>query len=142
MVLITLIGETQARIGNRFYFMGPLTECKECRLRGVCFNLEPGSLYEVTALRDTIHECPVHEGSVRVVEVERKPILAAVGSKQAIDGSTVTFEGKRCDNLGCENRNYCIPMSIKDGTKLRIVDIIGDVECPNGESMMLIKLGS
>ncbi|MCL2712481.1 MAG: UPF0179 family protein [Methanomassiliicoccaceae archaeon] len=141
MVLITLIGETQARIGNRFYFVGPLTECRECRLRGVCFNLEPGSLYEVVALRDAVHECPIHEGSVRVVEVERKPIPAAVLQKHAIDGSTITFESMKCNNLGCENRNYCVPMSIKDGTKLKITDVIGDLECSEGENVALVKLG-
>ncbi|MDR0335300.1 MAG: UPF0179 family protein [Methanomassiliicoccaceae archaeon] len=141
MVLITLIGETQARIGNRFYFTGPLTECKECRLRGICFNLEPGSLYEVVAVRDTIHDCPIHEGSVRVVEAERKPIPAAVPRKHAIDGSTVTFECRKCNNIGCGDRAYCVPVSIKDGTKLRITDVIGDLDCPNGENMVLVKLG-
>jgi len=139
-MLLTLIGETQARIGNRFYFMGPLTECKECRLRGVCFNMEPGSLYEIVALRDTVHDCPVHEGSVRVVEVERKPVLAVVPKKFAIDGSTVTFESRRCDNLGCENRIYCIPIGVKNGAKLRITDIVGDIECANGEDIILVKL--
>ena len=141
MVLITLIGDVQARIGNRFYFMGPMTECKECRLRGVCFNLEPGSLYEVVALRDTKHDCPIHEGLVRVVEVEKKPIPAAVSHKFAIDGSTITFESKRCGNPGCENRVYCVPISIKDGTKLKITDIVGDLECPLGENIVLVKLG-
>ena len=141
MVLITLIGESQARIGNRFYFMGPLTECRECRLRGVCFNLEPGSLYEVVALRDTVHDCPVHEGSVRVAEVDKKPLIAAVPAKHAIDGSMVTFEGRKCKDLGCVNRNYCIPVSIKDGTKLKITDIIGDIECSESENMVLVKFG-
>jgi uncharacterized protein (UPF0179 family) len=140
MVLITLIGETQARIGNRFYFVGPLTECKECRLRGVCFNLEPGSMYEVVGLRDTIHECPIHEGPVRVVEVERKPIAAAVSRKLAIDGSTITFEKRKCDDLGCENRIYCYPACVKDGTKLRIDSIVGDLECPEGHEVLLVKL--
>jgi len=141
MVLITLVGETQARIGNRFYFLGPLGDCKECRLRGICFNLEPGSLYEVVALRDTNHECSVHEGSVRAVEVERKPIPAAVSRKYAIDGSVITFESKRCDDLECENRVYCVPVSIKDGMKLRITEIIGDLECPRDEDVVLVKLG-
>jgi uncharacterized protein (UPF0179 family) len=140
MVLITLIGETQARIGNRFYFVGPLTECKECRLRGVCFNLEPGSLYEVVGLRDTVHECPIHEGSVRVVEVERKQITAAIPRKLAIDGSTITFENRKCENLGCENHAYCHPVCLKDGTKLRITSIVGELECPDGEEIVLVKL--
>ncbi|MDR0778850.1 MAG: UPF0179 family protein [Methanomassiliicoccaceae archaeon] len=140
MVLITLIGETQARIGNMFHFVGPLTECKECRLRGVCFNLEPGSLYEVVGLRDTVHECPIHEGSVRVVEVERKHINAAVPRKMAIDGSTITFENRKCENLGCENYEYCHPPCVKDGIKLRITSIVGDLECPDGEEVVLVRL--
>ena len=141
MVLITLIGTAQARVGNRFYFIGPLSECRECRLRGICFNLEPGSLYEIVAMRDTVHDCPVHEGSVRVVEAERRPIQAAVPKKQAIDGSTVTFESRQCRNLGCAERNYCVPVSIRDGTKLRISDVIGDLACPIGENVTLVKLG-
>lgn len=102
--------------------------------------MEPGSLYEVVALRDTVHECPIHEGSVRVVEVERKPTLAAVPRKYAIDGSTVTFESRRCDNIGCENYLYCVPIGIKNGSRLRITDIIGDIECSSGENIVLVKL--
>jgi uncharacterized protein (UPF0179 family) len=83
----------------------------------------------------------MHEGSVRVVEVERRSIPAAVPQKYAIDGSTITFESKRCTDLGCENRIYCFPMSVKDGMKLRITDIIGDLECPNGDNVVLVRLG-
>jgi hypothetical protein len=88
-----------------------------------------------------MHDCPVHEGSVRVVEVERKPITVSVAQKYAIDGSVITFEARQCDNMGCDNRIYCIPVSIKDGTKLRISEIIGDIECPKGENLTLVKLG-
>ncbi|MFA7622902.1 MAG: UPF0179 family protein, partial [Candidatus Methanomethylophilaceae archaeon] len=61
MVLVTLIGESQARIGNRFYYLGPSLECRECRFKNVCFNLEVGRMYEVTELRDVHHECEMHE---------------------------------------------------------------------------------
>lgn len=140
MVLITLIGMGQANIGNRFSFIGPLTECKECRLRGVCFNLEPGTLYEVTALRSTVHECPVHEGPVKAVEVEKRPIAAAVPRKQAIDGSTISFESAKCRNIGCGNRSFCAPPNIKDGAKLRITGIGEEAECPCGETRMFVEL--
>ena len=56
MTLITLIGEEMAREGAEFYFLGPLTECKDCRLKGVCFNLEQGSRYRVSEVRDA-HLC-------------------------------------------------------------------------------------
>ena len=140
MVLITLIGEKQARIGDRFYFMGSMTECRECRLRGVCFNLETGSLYEITALRDAVHECTVHEGTVRAVEVEKRPVTVAIPRKQAIDGSTITFESAKCRNIGCANRSICNPPSIRNGTKLRIADVGDDAECPCGLSLVFVKL--
>ncbi len=140
MVLVTLVGDSQARIGNRFYFVGPSTECKECKLRNVCFNLEPGSLYEVTGLRDTRHECVVHESEVRVVEVEKKPFRAAVPKKLAIDGSMITFESRRCDNMGCENRRLCCPWNVRDGDKLSVTDVMEDLDCPNGESLTMVRL--
>ena len=36
MVLITLLGEPQAEAGKEFYFIGPMNDCKECKLKGVC----------------------------------------------------------------------------------------------------------
>lgn len=140
MVLITLIGEAQAKTGNRFYYLGPLTECKDCRLKGVCFNLEPGHLYEITALRDTQHDCELHESKARVVEVMKVPVPVAIQGKKAIDGSMITFEAVKCDNIGCENYIMCHPAGIKDGMKMSISDVIGDIECQIGEKMVLVRL--
>ena len=139
MGLVTIVGETQARIGNRFYFMGPLTDCKECKLRNVCFNMEHGSLYEVIGLRDTVHDCAIRESKVRVVEVEKKPFRAAIPKKQAM-GSSVTFETRKCKNIGCENYQFCCPANAIDGRRLSIVDDVSDIKCPIGEQLRLVKL--
>ena len=141
MVFITLVGEEQAKVGNRFYFMGPQTDCKECRLRGVCFNLEPGRQYEITSLRDTKHDCEVHEGGVRVVEVEKKPTLACVSKKLAIEGSLITFEDSDCARMGCEHWQHCHPVGMKAGDKLTVTDMVGKVDCPEGIDLSLVKLG-
>jgi len=140
MVLITLIGEAQAKVGNRFYYIGPLTECKDCRLKGVCFNLEPGHLYEIVAMREAEHDCEIHESKVRAVELVKVPVSVAVQSKRAIDGSVITFETANCDNIGCENYLYCRPLGIRDGTKFTISEIKGDIECLLGEKRTLVKL--
>ena len=139
MGLVTIVGETQARIGNRFYFVGPLTECKECKLRNVCFNMEAGSLYEVIGIRDTIHDCALRESKVRVVEVEKKPFRAAISKKQAM-GSSVSFEARKCKNIGCENYQFCRPSNAKDGDRFSIVDDVSDIKCPIGEQLRLVKL--
>ncbi|MBQ6547546.1 MAG: UPF0179 family protein [Candidatus Methanomethylophilaceae archaeon] len=141
MVLITLVGETQAKIGNRFYFMGPQTDCKECRLRGVCFNLEPGRQYEIISIRDTKHECEIHEDGVRVVEVEKKPTLACIPKKVAIEGSVITYDESDCGRMGCEHWQHCHPIGIKAGEKLSVSDIVGKVDCPIRDDLMLAKLG-
>ncbi len=57
MVVITLIGEHQAKEGEQFVYRGPLTECRECKLKAVCFNLDPGSMYRIKKIRDVHHEC-------------------------------------------------------------------------------------
>lgn len=141
MVLITLIGEEQAKVGNRFYYMGPQTDCKECRLKGVCFNLEPGRQYEITSLRDTKHDCEVYEGGVRVVEVEKKPTIATIPKKVAIEGSVITYDDSDCARMGCEHWQHCHPIGIRAGDKLSVTDIVGKVDCPIKDDLMLVKLG-
>ena len=141
MVLITLVGEAQARTGNRFYFMGPQTDCKECRLRGVCFNLEPGRQYEIVSVRDTHHDCEVHDGGVRVVEVEKKPTMSCVSKKVAIEGSIITFDESDCARMGCEHWPHGHPIGIKAGEKLTVTDTVGKVDCPIRDDLVLVKLG-
>ena len=102
MVLVTLIGDAHAHIGNRFYYLGPNDECRDCRLKNVCFNLDAGSLYEIVQLRDARHDCALREDQVRVVVVEKVPFQAAVPKKLAIDGSMITFESKACGRLDCK----------------------------------------
>lgn len=140
MAHITLIGEAQAKIGNRFYFTGPLNECKDCRLKGVCLNLESGHLYEIVGLRDVEHDCEIHESKVRAVEVEKKPMGAAMLGKKAMEGSVITFEPIQCDMIGCENYRYCRPPAIRDGMKLTVDSIDGDAECPRGNTLVLVRL--
>ncbi len=140
MVLITLIGKEQAHIGNRFYFIGPLTECRDCKLKGVCFNLEPGHQYEVTNLRDTEHDCEVFNDKVRVVELEKIPTKATVQKKVVIEGSMITYESNDCARLGCEHYAECHPVGLENGDKRTVTDIIGKVDCPVFDSLVLVKL--
>ena len=144
MVLVTLIGCEQARVGNRFYYCASLSDCKECKgckLRSVCFNLDSGSLYEIKSLRDTEHECALNESKVRVVEVEKKPFRAVVSKKLAIDGSMITFEPQVCTNLGCENYGLCHPDNVKSGDKLSVKDVIEDITCPlTDDKLTVVRL--
>jgi uncharacterized protein (UPF0179 family) len=141
MVTITLIGEHQAKTGEEFVYRGPLTECRDCKLKAVCFNLDAGSVYRITVMRDVHHECKIHEEGVRVVEVEKVPMRCAVGKKYAIEGSVITPEDVRCKNLGCEKYRLCHPLGLERNAKYKVTVIKGEVECPEGNKLVEVELG-
>jgi hypothetical protein len=140
MVTITLIGEKLAKEGNVFYYMGPLTECRECRLKTVCFSLEEGRLYAISSVRQVHHDCKVHEEGVRIVEVEKQPIRASVPMRAALEGHTISYEDKACLNIGCPKYAVCMPKGTKPNLKYRILKVVGNVDCPDGQYLKEVFL--
>ena len=141
MALITLLGKAHAEVGREFYYMGPLTECKDCRLKGVCFNLEPGSKYRVVEVRSQQHDCHEFDGdSITAVSVEKVPTAAAVPKKLAIEGSVITFQESKCENIGCPNHHLCHAVGKRDGGKYSVTAVKGDLECPIGAKMVSVDL--
>ncbi|MFQ6060497.1 MAG: UPF0179 family protein, partial [Thermoplasmata archaeon] len=115
-MLITLIGERQVREGNEFIYHGPLTNCRECRLKSVCFNLEEGRRYRIKGIRGVRHECKIHEDGVQVVEVESVPLSIALSGKSAIEGSTVLLEFPECHEISCKEYSICHPIALNSPT--------------------------
>jgi uncharacterized protein (UPF0179 family) len=140
MVLVTVVGERQCRKGFEFVFSGPLSECRECKVKNVCFHLEPNRLYRVTTVRDVHHECKVHEEGVRVVEVEKLPTRTAMSSKAAIEGSMVTFEESDCELVGCPSYRICKPAGAAEGMRFRITSVEGEIECRKGKNLRIVLL--
>ena len=138
--MITVIGERQAKVDGRFIYLGPLTECKECKLKGVCFNLDAGALYRIVEVRAVKHDCKVHEEGVRVVKVEKERMEGAIGKKGALEGTIITYEVIKCDNLGCENYHLCHLQGIDKGHKARIAMILGDLGCSEGKKLVRVVL--
>lgn len=134
---ITLIGTGLAEVGKEFYFEGPNWKCQDCKLKGVCFNLEKGSRYRIVEVRNQKHECPDFDGdSVVAVDVEKIPTRASIPKKQAIEGGIITFQEIKCNNIGCENYQRCRAYGKQDGQKYHIVRICGDIICPIGEKIV------
>jgi uncharacterized protein (UPF0179 family) len=140
MVLVTVVGELQCRKGLEFVFGGPLAECRDCKVRNVCFHLEEGRIYRVTAARDVHHECKVHEGGVRVVEVEKVPTRTAIEKSAAVEGSLITFEESDCDWIGCENFRVCRPAGASEGMKFRVISVGEVLDCPRGRALRVAVL--
>ena len=140
MALINLLSEPQAKVGGEFYFMGPITDCKDCRLKGVCFNLEPGSRYRVVEVRNQRHSCQECEGEVVAVEVEKVPTPGAIPKKGAMEGVTLTYAESKCPEVSCPNYWLCHAVGKRDGQKYTVVRLGKDLECPIGEKMVAADL--
>lgn len=140
MVLVTLVGEKLVKPGTEFIFSGSLPECRDCRLKGVCFNLEEGRRYRVSAARRLHHDCRVHEDGVRVVEVEAVSVPAAVDVRSAQEGSVIVFEPHSCHMLGCENYRLCHPHGLGSKTKVKVVSVGKKIACPSGYDLVEVGL--
>jgi uncharacterized protein (UPF0179 family) len=140
MVVITLIGEHQAKEGEAFVYRGPLTECRDCKLKAVCFNLEAGGMYRIKSVRNVQHDCRIHEEGVRVVEVEKIPHKCALLQRHAMEGSTITFEDVKCRTLGCEHYRICHPMGLEKNMKFRVARIDEEIKCPEGIRLVEVSL--
>lgn len=135
-----MIGDMVAREGHEFVYCGPLTDCRECRLKTICFNLDQGCRYRIIGVRDVKHDCLIHENGVRVVEVEKIPVTCAIPSKYAIEGSTITHEPIKCNEIGCKNYHLCRPIGSTRNVKYRIVTTKGDIKCPKGDRLVKVVL--
>ncbi len=139
-MLITLVGERQVKEGNEFIYLGSLTECKECKLKGVCFNLEEGRKYKIRNVRGVRHECKIFDESVRVVEVEQAPLTVASNGKGAIVSSTITYNFPNCNEMSCSSYRLCHPIALKTGGKGKILEVGKDLDCTRGFELKEITI--
>jgi uncharacterized protein (UPF0179 family) len=139
-MVVTLVGETQAKVGYTFFFRGPISECRDCKRKTVCFNLEEGTLYEIVGVRDKHHDCNIHEGGVRVVELRKAPIETTVDSNYAIEGSMVIVEKEECLNIGCKHHRVCFTLDPKINRKYKVANVKSDLKCPDGRNLKLVVL--
>jgi uncharacterized protein (UPF0179 family) len=128
MVLVTLVGEQLAVEGEEFTYLGSNSECRNCQLKTVCFNLKPGRNYRITKLRDKYHECNIHEGKVIVIEVEELPLTVAV-TKDLPKGTTTTVEKKDCKNIGCDSYDICTNTALQNGKTYTIMKVYEKIKC-------------
>lgn len=141
MAFVTLVGERLAKVGETFLFVRALEECKDCRLRNVCFNLEEGFRYEIVNVRDTRHECKIYEEGVRAVEIKKKAIPAAINVNNAFEGSVISINSV-CPRKGCEYYSLCNPYKLSPKIKLKVTKVIRDrkISCPEGKELVEVEL--
>ncbi len=134
--MITLIGKSLAQEGVEFQYLGPLQDCRGCKLKNVCFNLEEGKWYRITKVRDKEHDCKVYnDGKVVTVEVEEIPVELVIAAKNVVEGETITFKPANCKEYGCEFYELCNPRGLREGTKIKVEKIEGKVSCPKKKDL-------
>jgi uncharacterized protein len=139
MVLVTLVGEQLAVEGQEFVYLGSNSECRNCQLKTVCFNLKPGRNYRITILRDKFHDCNIHEGKVIVVEVEELPLTVAV-TKEPSEGATITIEKKECKNIGCDSFEICTTTALQNGKTHTVKKVYEKLTCPKNYELYKVDV--
>jgi uncharacterized protein (UPF0179 family) len=140
MVMLTVIGKKQAKEGMEFTFMGSISNCKDCKVRNICFHLEKGNKYRVVGLRNVLHECPMHEDGVMVVQVEEVLRNAVLPKKIALEGSTISYETPKCSHRGCEHYAACFLYGLEPGQKKKVAKVMDKVVCIIGQNRVKVML--
>lgn len=139
MPLVTLIGQALAKEGNEFIYCGPTPDCRNCKLKTVCFNLKTGRWYRITKVRNKQHTCTVHEGNVAVVEVEEMSITAAIPKKLS-QGTTAQIDTVDCNHVGCPHYTLCHNRALQSTKKYKIIKIHETLDCQKGEALCRAEL--
>ncbi|MDO9537526.1 MAG: UPF0179 family protein [Thermoplasmata archaeon] len=140
MVMLTVIGKKMATPGFEFIFFGPNSDCKECKVKNICFHLEKGTKYRVVGTRNVTHKCPIHEDGVVVVQVEAVPRKGVILKKIAIEGSTIAYEIPKCRHRGCQHYELCFLSGVEPGQKKKLVKVMDKTECIIGQSRVAVML--
>ena len=139
MVLVTLIGEKIAEKDLEFTYLGPLNECKDCKIKNICFNLKPYYKYKIRNIRNKRHSCSIHKGDVVVVEVEQLPILTTIDKKYS-KGSITQIHPNTCDDVLCDHYNLCHEPSLQKNKKYKITNVLSTIDCPQGLKLQEVEL--
>lgn len=130
---VTLIGKSLALEGQVFTYIGTVPECGDCKLSGTCQNLSPGRRYRIDKVRDKEHDCPIYEdGKVVAVEVSDLPMEISVPGRKALESAIVTMEDEGCKWRWCENNRLCRMEYVPKGTKVLLVSVHEQLQCPKG----------
>ena len=127
-LIITLIGESLAKKNFKFFFMGKSEKneaCDKCPTNNVCLlNLEPNRVYQIVELREIKHPCEIHrKGVVKVVECVLADVETIIESKQCFVGATLIYQKPECDESDCLYKELCFPEYLKEGDRIKILEI-------------------
>lgn len=136
---LTLVPDLHAKAGHRFTFLGPNPgdECDGCPVQKLCFNLDPGSHYEVTEVRSALHPCNLHEGKMRAVKVEPATVETSMDVRR-LRGTAATFSAIDCGYPECANWKLCHPPIAS--RRYEVTHVGAKLDCPMGHTIQRVTL--
>lgn len=143
--IITIVGSVYAQEGAEFVYAGKAPECESCKIVKVCHNakLREGKRYRVVSVRKTKHDCAVHEGGAKAVEVEETIITAVIPTSQATRRTRITYTPV-CDDVFCKGYAFCHPDGLTEKGRYVVLEVLGRYsECPKGvKNLKLVEMRS
>lgn len=137
---VTLVGERWARPGARFLNEQPCEAAGRCPVAKACQNLPWGRAFDVVAVRPVHHDsCLVHEGGVRVVEVEDAPLMASMDVSKT-RGTAAKWIPPICHQRGCANWDRCFPDGLVAGQEYVLERVEQRLTCPMGYTLVGVRL--
>ncbi len=139
---LTLVPVELAKPGYRFTFTGPNKgiECAACPVQKLCFNLKPGTMYEVLEVRTVRHPCELHdEGRVAVVKVGPAKFQTSLAPKH-LKGTAATWNPIDCGYAECANWKLCHPTGVEAGTRYAIENVGKKIDCPMNYDIKVVDL--
>lgn len=138
--MLGLAPDLLARPGFRFTATGgPFDECEGCPVQKLCFGVEAGRHYEVTDLRDVVHPCAVHEGGMRVVQLQEAAFDTTLETKR-LRGTAAAFSPPDCGNPSCTLWAVCHPVGPTRDVRYAIEEVGDDVACPMHYKLKRVRL--
>lgn len=126
--------------GKRFTFLsGEHEECQSCPLTKLCYNLTPGTKYEVETVRTLTHPCNLHDDD-RVQVVTVKPVgFRSTVEKKRLRGTAVTWEPIDCGYAECKNWALCHPTGMPVGKQFALDGPGKDLACPMNYDLQVVQ---
>lgn len=140
-VIITMISKSNAKLGYKFIRHSYPEECLKCSLKHLCADrLEEGRIYQVINIRKNEHYCKLINDKVKVVEVIEPDIICTVPTRIAFEGSIITYNSMKCNEVKCVNFVKCNPIGLKNGDKCKLIKRLGKANCIKGEPLTIVIL--
>ncbi|MHA1952884.1 MAG: UPF0179 family protein [Candidatus Heimdallarchaeaceae archaeon] len=139
-MVVTLLPRDTAKIGYQFTHLGKAQVCNQCSLLKVCVDvLKENFSYQVTEVRAKEHMCLIDNQVMLVCNVEEASDIISVRKQKFLENILLNRAVLVCNEILCQYYDNCIsPVYIKQ-EKVKIVNIIKDIECPLKYDLVLVE---